>query len=91
MKAGLVALSFNGLHFCPAVDRLIAAYQRTRLSARKIEPFIRKYKIDMSQFEPGPFESYTAFFERRLLPGERDVILADKNVVVEADGSIQGS
>jgi phosphatidylserine decarboxylase len=55
----------------PTVDRVIAAYQNTGFSARKIEPFIRKHNIDMSEFEPGPFESYAAFFERRFLPGKR--------------------
>src|SRR3978361_569215 len=55
----------------PTVDWLIAAYQDTRFSARKIEPFIRKHNIDMSEFEPGPFDSYAAFFERRFRPGKR--------------------
>jgi phosphatidylserine decarboxylase len=55
----------------PTVDSVIAAYQNTKFSARKIEPFIRKHKIDMSEFEPGPFASYAAFFERRFLPGKR--------------------
>ncbi|MCK1360446.1 phosphatidylserine decarboxylase [Bradyrhizobium sp. 199] len=55
----------------PTVDWLIAAYQNTRFSARKIEPFIRKHNIDMSEFESGPFDSYAAFFERRFLPGKR--------------------
>lgn len=55
----------------PTVDWVIAAYQNTKFSARKIEPFVRKHHIDMSEFEPGPFESYAAFFERRFLPGKR--------------------
>jgi phosphatidylserine decarboxylase len=55
----------------PTVDWVIAAYQNTGFSARKIEPFIRKHNIDMSEFEPGPFDSYAAFFERRFLPGKR--------------------
>src|SRR4051812_24097796 len=55
----------------PTIDWLVAAYQDTRLSARKIEPFIRKHHIDMSEFEPGPFETYAAFFERHFRPGKR--------------------
>jgi len=31
----------------PLYDWLVAAYQNSRLSARKIEPFIAKYRIDM--------------------------------------------
>lgn len=55
----------------PAVDWLIAAYQDTRFSARKIGPFIRKHQIDMEEFEPGPYRTYADFFERRFRPGKR--------------------
>jgi phosphatidylserine decarboxylase len=55
----------------PTWDWLVAAYQNTSYSARNIEPFIRKYHIDMTEFEPGPFKSYADFFDRRFLPGKR--------------------
>jgi len=55
----------------PTWDWLVAAYQNTSYSARNIEPFIRKYHIDMTEFEPGPFKSYAEFFDRRFLPGKR--------------------
>jgi hypothetical protein len=34
-------------------------------------PFIRKHHIDMIQFEPGPYRTYAAFFDRRFKPGVR--------------------
>jgi hypothetical protein len=46
-------------------DWLVAMWWQTPWSARKIEPFVRKHKIDMSEFEAGPFKSRAAFFERR--------------------------
>jgi phosphatidylserine decarboxylase len=55
----------------PAYDWLVAAYQDTRLSARKIEPFIKTHNIDMSEFEPGPYKTYADFFERSFRPGAR--------------------
>jgi phosphatidylserine decarboxylase len=55
----------------PLYDWLVAMWQNTRWSARKIAPFVRKHNIDMSEFEPGPFKSYAAFFDRRFLPGKR--------------------
>src|SRR4051794_22138364 len=55
----------------PTWDWLVAAYQSTPLSARKIEPFIRKHHIDMTEFEPGPFKTYAQFFDRKFLPGKR--------------------
>src|SRR3954468_20473431 len=61
----------NVLQSHPAYDWLISMYQNTRLSARKIEPFIRKHHIDMAQFEPGPYRTYAAFFERRFKSGVR--------------------
>jgi phosphatidylserine decarboxylase len=61
----------NLLQSHPAYDWLLAAYQNTRLSARKIKPFIEKHHIDMSEFEPGPYLSYAAFFERPFRAGVR--------------------
>lgn len=55
----------------PLYDWLVAIWQDTPWSARKIGPFVRKHHIDMSEFEPGPFKSYSAFFDRRFLPGKR--------------------
>jgi phosphatidylserine decarboxylase len=55
----------------PLYDWFVALWQNTSWSARKIEPFVRKHHIDMSEFEPGPFKSYAAFFDRRFLPGKR--------------------
>jgi phosphatidylserine decarboxylase len=55
----------------PLYDWFVALWQNTRWSARKIEPFVRKHHIDMSEFEPGPFRSYADFFDRRFLPDKR--------------------
>jgi phosphatidylserine decarboxylase len=55
----------------PLYDWLLAAYQNSRRSARKIEPFIRKHRIDMSEFEPVEYHSYAEFFDRRFRPGVR--------------------
>jgi phosphatidylserine decarboxylase len=61
----------NWMQSSPAFDQLVAVYQNTRLSARKIEPFVKKHGIDMSEFEPGPFNTYADFFDRRFRPGVR--------------------
>jgi hypothetical protein len=45
---------------------------RTRTGVRdKIEPFIRKYHIDMNEFEPVNYRSFTQFFDRRFWPRVR--------------------
>jgi phosphatidylserine decarboxylase len=55
----------------PLYDRLYAAYQNTRWSARQIEPFVRKHHIDLTEFEPVQYRSFADFFDRRFRPGMR--------------------
>src|SRR4051794_35789486 len=55
----------------PLFDWFNAAIQRSRWSARKIEPFIKKHHIDMSEFEPVRYRSYNEFFIREFRPGVR--------------------
>jgi len=52
-------------------DWMIAAYQNTEWSAREIEPFISKHKIDMSEFKPVKYRSFAEFFDREFRPGVR--------------------
>jgi phosphatidylserine decarboxylase len=52
-------------------DWLIAAYQGSSRSAREIEPFITKHKIDMSEFKPIIYRSFADFFGREFRPGVR--------------------
>jgi phosphatidylserine decarboxylase len=55
----------------PLFDRLAAAYRHTRRSTRKIEPFVRKYRINMDEFERVSYRCYDDFFIRRFRPGVR--------------------
>lgn len=55
----------------PLFDWLLAAYYDTRPSVRAIEPFIRSHKIEMGDFEPVIYRSYSDFFERYFKPGAR--------------------
>src|SRR5438132_7198616 len=55
----------------PLVDWLYAVYENTHWSARQIEPFVRKYHIDRSEFESREYGSFAEFFDRRFRPGVR--------------------
>jgi phosphatidylserine decarboxylase len=55
----------------PMYDRLYAVFQNSRWSAKQIEPFIRKYHVDMGEFEPADYPSFADFFNRRFRPGAR--------------------
>ena len=61
----------NGSRSQPGYDRLYALYENSRLSTREIEPFIRKYHINMAEFEPVRYRSFAEFFDRRFRPGVR--------------------
>jgi phosphatidylserine decarboxylase len=55
----------------PVYDRLYALYENSPLSTREIEPFIRKYHINMAEFEPVRYRSFAEFFDRRFRPSVR--------------------
>src|SRR5919201_846708 len=74
----------------PLYDWLDAAYRNTRWSAREIEPFIRKYNIDMSEFEPVKYRSFAEFFDRRFRPGARKFPLAAEEMGAFAEARYFG-
>jgi len=55
----------------PLYDWAYAAVQHTRRSRRKIAPFVKKHRIDMSEFETRDYTSYADFFARKFRPGAR--------------------
>jgi phosphatidylserine decarboxylase len=55
----------------PLYDWVVAAYQETKRSARTIEPFVRRHNIDMSEFKPVAYRSYSEFFDREFKEGMR--------------------
>ena len=56
------------------VSQLYGAYQASRLSAHKVEPFIRQFKIPMDDYEPGPFQNFNEFFIRKFRDGKRPFV-----------------
>jgi len=61
----------------PLFDWLLALYYDSRVSVTSIEPFIRDHKLDMTDFEPVIYRSYSDFFERYFSPGTRPFPLED--------------
>ena len=57
----------------PIVSKVIGRFFDTRVSRVLIEPFIRRNKIDMADYEKREFASYNDFFTRRLASGAREV------------------
>lgn len=59
------------LRATPLFDKLYALYQSAPWTTRSIAPFVREYRIDMSEFEPRRYRSYADFFVREFKPGAR--------------------
>ncbi len=64
------------------------ALQRKEESRKKIEPFIQAFDIDVSEFaEPvSSFQSFDAFFTRKLKPESRPIDPRADRIVMPADG-----
>jgi phosphatidylserine decarboxylase len=71
----------------PLLSRLYGNLQKSRISCRKIKPFIRDYDIDTSEFlEPvDSFASFNDFFIRRLKPESRPMASGNDVAVLPAD------
>lgn len=70
------------------VSRLYGRYQKSALSRRKIKPFIEKYGIDMSQFEPREYTSYAEFFMRQAIDGARPSDVSRDRLIAPADSKL---
>lgn len=62
--------------------------QDTRYSAKKIEKFVRKHDIDLSEAEETSFDSFNAFFTRRLKPASRPIDPFENHLIAPADGRL---
>src|SRR5439155_16818289 len=58
------------------------------LSARRIAPFIQRYKVNSDEFvhSPSPFKSFNEFFYRKLRPAARPIDPNPDSVLFPADG-----
>jgi len=74
----------------PLYDWFVAMLQHAPWSRRKIEPFVRKHKIDMAAFEPGPYRSYAQFFVRHFRPGMRHFPSAPQDMGAFAEARYMG-
>jgi hypothetical protein len=74
----------------PLYDRMIALYQESSRSAKNIKPFIAKHHIDMSEFKPVAYRSYSEFFDREFLPGARPFTVQSNELAACAEARYFG-
>jgi len=72
----------------PPLSRLAGWFLSTGASRIFIRPFIRSNHIDMTQYEPGPFPSYNAFFSRKILPEKRPVDFDPAHLISPCDSKL---
>lgn len=65
----------------PFVSKAAGMLLNTRLSAKLIPDFVKKNKIDLSQYQKQEFVSYNDFFTRKIKPEERPVS-EDGNILI---------
>jgi phosphatidylserine decarboxylase len=74
----------------PAFDWLVALYQNSHLSARKIAPFVKNHAIDLSAFKPVGYRSFAEFFGREFREGARPFTRADDEMAAFAEARYFG-
>lgn len=69
------------------LSKVFGFIQKRRFSKKRIFSFVKKYKIDLSDFENiSSFESFNDFFIRRLKPGRREIDRRENRAVAPCDG-----
>lgn len=72
----------------PRVSRAAGWLLDRRISALAVEPFIRKNRISMVDFEERTFTSFNDFFTRRLKPGRRPVDREACHLIAPCDSKL---
>ena len=70
----------------PFVTALTGAYMDTRLSAKRIEGFVRRNGIDMSEYVECGYRCFNDFFTRSIKPGARPVSFDPDVLISPCDG-----
>ena len=70
------------------VSSLYGSMMDSRLSAKKIEPFIEEYNINMDEAQHQDYETFNDFFTRKLKKSARPIDTSSTVVVSPADGKV---
>lgn len=70
----------------PLLTAIVGAYMDTKSSARRIDGFVRRNKIDMSDYVNGKYRCFNDFFTRRLKPGARPIDTNPDTLISPCDG-----
>lgn len=72
----------------PFITHIGGLYMNSSLSKHKIQSFIDKNKIDMSQYQEQDYHSYNDFFTRRIRDGKRHIDYDVNHLIAPADSKL---
>ncbi len=72
----------------PFVSAFYGYLQNRPASRKKIAPFLKTFKVDISEFaqDPASYTSFNDFFTRKLKPSARPIVQDPKVAIIPADG-----
>ncbi|MBE5872867.1 MAG: phosphatidylserine decarboxylase [Lachnospiraceae bacterium] len=72
----------------PVFSRIYGWYNNSPLSKRQISPFVKKYGINLADYETQNYGSFNEFFVRKIKAGRRPVELCEEVLVSPADSKL---
>lgn len=70
-------------------SRLVGTYMNSPLSKRRIKAAVKKYGIDLSQYEKQCFKSYNDFFTRKIKPSCRPIDKNPTHLIAPCDSKLR--
>lgn len=84
-RVGNIFLEFM---ISPFVTNVIGKFMNSRLSTLKIDGFVHKNKIKMSDYERKHYSSYNDFFTRKIKKSKRPIDMNENTFVSPSDGKV---
>lgn len=72
----------------PVFSRMVGLYYKSIFSRSKVLSLQQEYKIDMSQFEKGPYSTFASFFTRKIRKNARPVCKEESTLIAPADSKL---
>lgn len=72
----------------PVVSTIAGCFLNTKLSSFLAKAAVKKYGIDLSDYEERKFTSYNAFFRRKMIPGKRPVSAGKEILISPCDAKL---
>lgn len=72
----------------PVISKVAGAFLNTRCSTFLIHPYVQKYQIDLSSYEPKLYCSFNDFFTRKIRMEHRPFVMTGQTLVSPCDGKL---